>query len=460
MLVVVGYSDILLLDALKLMKEIAFTTAVVEQAHASATVMRCQHFMYQKEILCCRAFMHTLRTLFTQDETDIRTSKLAHRVHQIKNRQPQKVNLKALFMRDIFGSEGFSTSGVGTRYGSLSMAERLRYEEAAHHEQQRSMERLEAELEHIRAQQVLHDQRDAEMFRLRGNPMRLSSARLSSEELESLAAKVSGSEFKGQRLEHRRIASMQSPLVPTPQRMAELDLHSPPQPRAHTLPQWLRDLCAMRKHTAGAVIAVKSTESTFYYWTLFASLSPEVHEHNPPRAKKPKISDFTEEELELYPWLRDVVPQPETRMHAASSSGGNRRIPEDYDEDRLQEALDEFKRKKEEWDMKYSQEDHFGMMVKGGRWAQAVLNKSFHLVEAKARSEQVATWCQSNGINRLASFRALAMTPVLFLHKRTELEGLFLIRRYDCPLMVSWFLKGFSFCGRVGKNVTGHVSGH
>eukprot|EP00971_Amphidinium_carterae_P072692 1437516-Amphidinium_carterae.1 len=44
------------------------------------------------------------------------------------------------------------------------------------------------------------------------------------------------------------------------------------------------------------------------------------------------------------------------------------------------------------------------MVVKGGRWAQAVLNTNFHLLEAKAGSEHVAQWCQENGLHRLASF--------------------------------------------------------
>eukprot|EP00971_Amphidinium_carterae_P036259 712770-Amphidinium_carterae.1 len=491
----------------------AFTTVVVEQAHASATLMRRQHFMYQKEILCCRAFMHTLRTLFAPDEDDTRLSKLLHRADSIRNSQPQKINGKALFMRDLFAAARASArpghvftkqqrqamfAEVGTRYSQLNLSERLRYEDAAHHEQQVALQRLEEELAHVRAQQVIHEQRVAETLRVRGVLMRLSAARFSTEELHKLAAKVSSSEFKGKELEKRRVASMQSPEMPDPHTMAELDKHSPPVPRPNPQPQWLREVCAIRRHTNGAVLRVKFEERTCYYWVLFASLSPyklvckplqishgssmfsqrcktfaewvnvtsdlpslefslmpgtvvdphrdvesepEVHllmdaclskvnhvcswsswvsleeivaeadakqratpEHDQPRQKKHKKNEFTAEELLMYPWLRDSLPAQQSEEHGASSSTGTRRIPADYDEDRLQEALDDFKRKKQEWDMHYSQDENFVMTVKGGRWAQAVLNKSFHLVEAKARTERVADWCQAHNLHRLASF--------------------------------------------------------
>eukprot|EP00971_Amphidinium_carterae_P279526 5549207-Amphidinium_carterae.2 len=491
----------------------AFTTVVVEQAHASATLMRRQHFMYQKEILCCRAFMHTLRTLFTPDEAETRMTKLTHRADRIKNKQPQKINGKALFMRDLFAAARASAppgfvatklqrqamfAEVGSRFLSLSLGERLRYEEAAHHEQQVSLERLEQELAHVRAEQVLHEQRLAQTLQVRGLLMRLSSARFTPDEFKIMEARVNSSDFKGQRLENFRLASMLSPQLPSSHTLAELDLHSPTQQRVLPKPPWLRDVCSIRTHTHGAVLRLVFDDKTFYYWILFASLSlyklvckplqittghsmfsqrctslqewvnvtsdlpifqfklmpgthvdPHIHmdgepvvhilldaclskcnhvcswcswvslqeimdeaetkqrattENTQPRPKKPKINDFTDEELQMYPWLRDVVAPQQIEQEGASSSATNRRIPQDYDEDRLQLALDEFKRKKQEWDMHYTQDENFLMTVKGGRWAQAVLNRSFHLVEAKARTEHVAEWCQAHGLHRLASF--------------------------------------------------------
>eukprot|EP00971_Amphidinium_carterae_P328608 6460566-Amphidinium_carterae.1 len=178
-----------------------------------------------------------------------------------------------------------------------------------------------------------------------------------------------------------------------------------------------------------------SRDNTICSWSTWIDLHHLVGEadehhrdHNPNPAKKHKKGTaFTEEELLQYPWLQSTVEKHVSVTGGTSSSSTSRRIPDDYDETRLQDALQEFQRKKMEWETTYAQEEHFVMVVKGGRWAQAVLNTNFHLVEAKAKTEDVARWCQMKGFNRLASFtftkyteRGASLLAQLWCHRMSH----------------------------------------
>eukprot|EP00971_Amphidinium_carterae_P227876 4519909-Amphidinium_carterae.1 len=535
---VLSYSEALIHDAIALLKEISVTTLVVEQAHASATVMRRQHLLYQKEVLCCRAFMHTIRSLFSPSIEETRQATLLHRADQIKSKQPQKINGKGIFMRDFFAAARVARMGtskqnreqrqalfaeVGRRFSALPLSERLRYEAAAESEQQASINKLEDELAHVHAQMQLQQERRATALMLDGTPMRLSAARLTQDELVALDRKWQSWSIRGSALDEVRAHSMRSPHVPEMARIAELDLQVIVNDTPPPLPQWLREICSLRKHTSGAVLRVVESEEHHYYWVLYASLSPyklvckpidvctrfspesfrfesfaelrtaaarrplwkfamlagtvvdplrdllsepqvdvlldafmsgdnhicswsswinlqalvlEADEvrgvSNTHRSKKAKTGTaFTQEELVQYPWLAATHERKSTQQPAASSSSTNRRIPQDYDEARLQEALHEFQRKKKEWELSYAQEEHFVMVVKGGRWAQAVLNTNFHLVEAKASSDVVARWCQERGLHRLASFtftkyteRGASLLAQLWCHRMSHLYAL------------------------------------
>eukprot|EP00971_Amphidinium_carterae_P331673 6465402-Amphidinium_carterae.1 len=166
--------------------------------------MRRQHFLYQKEILCCRAFMHTLRALFSPSIEEKRYATLQLQAERIKSKQPQKINGKAIFMRDFFAAARLARSGtskqnreqrqalfaeVGQRYTALTLTERMRYEAAAESEQQASIKKLEEELAHLHARIELDKERSHTSSLQYGAPMRLSLARLTPAELQSMETK-------------------------------------------------------------------------------------------------------------------------------------------------------------------------------------------------------------------------------------------------------------------------------
>eukprot|EP00971_Amphidinium_carterae_P296414 5888368-Amphidinium_carterae.1 len=98
--------------------------------------------------------MHTLRALFRPDAGDVARSRRAHKVDAIRAKQPQKINAKAVFMRDLFAAARSTLpvgakltkdqrqqvfADVGRRFSQLTLQERLRYEAAAEHEQQEAL---------------------------------------------------------------------------------------------------------------------------------------------------------------------------------------------------------------------------------------------------------------------------------------------------------------------------------
>ena len=93
------FPDVQLAEALGMLAHIGWSSATVEQLHASAAQVKRRHHMYGLNSLISRALVHTARLFYAVKPVDKEISKLEQQLRSHLERQPAKVRASGIFMR-------------------------------------------------------------------------------------------------------------------------------------------------------------------------------------------------------------------------------------------------------------------------------------------------------------------------------------------------------------------------
>ena len=163
----------------------------------------------------------------------------------------------------------------------------------------------------------------------------------------------------------------------------------------------------------GNVVATHSSPLLFEEILEHLDVPSKDKDITQPKAKKIKLDHtrITPEMLECFPWLSEElqstpkVLQSRTTSQGSSQHRSDRTIPADADKDALELAVEELRKKREEWVAE--NENHCEMFVtelRGGRWTKAVMDKAYDAVAAKAAQIHVKHWCRLNSLPVMASY--------------------------------------------------------
>ncbi len=90
-------SDTQMLEAVRLLSEISWSTTVTEQGHAALATVHRVHKRYSLENLVKHAFLRQIRPLFTQNADEL--ALLEKEVRRLHKKMPQRLNGQSLFLR-------------------------------------------------------------------------------------------------------------------------------------------------------------------------------------------------------------------------------------------------------------------------------------------------------------------------------------------------------------------------
>lgn len=91
-----------IVQGVRLLREVGWSTNSVEQAHASCTLMKRQHPDYDKPTLLIRAGLHTLRRLIPGlDEGTKTVLKLRHQLDKLTSKRPDLVSAKCMYIKAL-----------------------------------------------------------------------------------------------------------------------------------------------------------------------------------------------------------------------------------------------------------------------------------------------------------------------------------------------------------------------
>eukprot|EP00971_Amphidinium_carterae_P348682 6490623-Amphidinium_carterae.2 len=284
-----GYSQVLLQDAFKLVRQAAFTTNVVEQGHASLTLMRRAHIMTEPSVLACRALLHHARSLFSPTDEEKRLSKYMLKLQELQHKQPQKVNARHMYLRDVMHSAAEESRKLGgplsvamrrcifsehaRRYQNLPLDMKVHYEDAALVEQGKQFTDLKEDIEHMEAHLRLQRSRTIGKEQL-CQLVKLSSCKWTSEQVQAFLQLGKALNLIGHKLNAARKESFDARDPPSDGMLARMHQFQPPPRTVRDVPPWMHHVCRLREITTGAVLSIVTEDDHAYYWILYSLLSP------------------------------------------------------------------------------------------------------------------------------------------------------------------------------------------
>ena len=108
-----GFNMAQLEAGVALLLDLGWSSATVEQQHASATCVQRSHKTYGMASICARALVHTARLFFTSPVAETKVGKLECAVRKTMSRRPQSFGPRQLLFQEVDGSCG----GQATRFG-------------------------------------------------------------------------------------------------------------------------------------------------------------------------------------------------------------------------------------------------------------------------------------------------------------------------------------------------------
>ena len=308
---------------LSLLRHLGWSSATVEQQHASATLVHRQHFRYGMAKICSRALVHTARILVTEPRGESDVERLQARAQQAVDRdsEPFRFGPKHMYIKKAMGrahtrhsesgasgsafqSQGQVRSAFGRaskRYNSLptQLVDFLRPQ--AHEERGRRAQERTSDM-YATLEQLAEARRKQQIEDSRGLPPMLSfaSCKFSEGQLAELNDVYTGDGVHGgwgaAKVTQLRKAALSAPAPLTEARAKVLDeqsLFDPPQPPQ---PWWLSCICACRSAFKNTALRFGDGDEARYYRFLYAKQKPLTAAFTPLKAERQDpytpIADF------------------------------------------------------------------------------------------------------------------------------------------------------------------------
>ena len=101
-----------LVEGVRLLQHVGWTSTIVEQQHASATMVRRVHPTYGLQMICSRALLHTARLFYSVDPLDRELHKLELKLQEQLARTPRAAPANAILFQKVMDLKGYMGSRV------------------------------------------------------------------------------------------------------------------------------------------------------------------------------------------------------------------------------------------------------------------------------------------------------------------------------------------------------------
>ena len=285
-----GYNMGQLMQGVRLLMDAPWSTACVEQLHASATLVKKYHAEYGADLVMTKAFLHSLRKLMpgaSGDEKQLLGQ--ARKVMALFSKKPQHIAGRQVFVQDLM-SVAASWKGDGKRalpkevqktimkrhgekWGQLAAADKRKYESRASLQraasEQKLGERIAQESETLALMSARSEGQKGSL------PLVLSGCKLSPPELVQLAAFYKAPTLKDQQVKILRGKAMGSPPPPDDafkRQLGSFDIAGgqvdPPRP------VWLPPFCWNRSLLSSVALRFAGVTGKRFYRFLYATQNP------------------------------------------------------------------------------------------------------------------------------------------------------------------------------------------
>ena len=289
-----------LVEGVSLLLDIGWSSATVEQQHASASVMRRAHPQLAVNMICARALLHTTIKLLSVDKDQRALERKQQRLSKLVHKRRACVGSRQLFFKLVVGRakerKGIVEGDVGDALEcKLTREEQVQYFKAAssgfkklsqshlealsdeaHEVTENKNNTVAEEISCALAALELHTARQAEEQAAMGRPRLQFNSCLLSDEQKALMADLHKSNlFKLAHVAELRQVATHAPLPLTHQAMKDLEDVAIFKAPKCARPRWLSDLCWRRhmfNHTALVVIGEEGSPSFWKF--LYAKQSP------------------------------------------------------------------------------------------------------------------------------------------------------------------------------------------
>lgn len=275
-----------------LLAECQWSTRCVEQGHGSMACIKKLHQEYTAPMLTSRAALHQQRALFAKSPADAQAERLDRRIRRQSARQPHKISGRHVFLADMYSQarevlplgrdlrnhERLAiVRAHGAAFANLPLAARMAYDRRAERlAEDRRSDQL-AELEHLRAQCVLMQERSVEEKSLALPMCDLGQCRYSEADLQEMAEMMEEPSFQTALVVAGREALLAPPEAPplAEQELLEEVAHGMAKDSAGARPPWLPRVTALRDHLRHCALLTQGDPAVRVWQFLHATKSPQ-----------------------------------------------------------------------------------------------------------------------------------------------------------------------------------------
>ena len=234
-----GYSKSRLVNVLRLVRDLEWSTLRAEQTHASAAVLMRFHPDYGVDTLAARALiLSTNRLLQATTDDDRRMARMEKEFAKEGARCPQRVSPQHMYIRDLMLVAARRFKGADRKpsvsqsiirknsemYKMQSQGTKRRYEEQARAYRERKKEEINEKMSVLRGTMDLLEARMCEDI-AKGGGMKFSTCTFQRADFDNYAALWSLKKYAGSSLKEARQRALRAPPVPEPLEFARLAEH-------------------------------------------------------------------------------------------------------------------------------------------------------------------------------------------------------------------------------------------
>lgn len=275
-------------DALSMMAESRFSTAVAEQLHGTAAVLHRLHRDLGQELLTARTMVSFARPLLAEDPAERLERKGSQKLESLDQEQPERCGGRQLFIgecvtnasRVVYAQGGKMTLPSSSKLMQLASKEwsampadvRRQWDMLAHDSAARKRKRIEDDKSQVRSDLNLHLRRAAEEASTEGVVTRVSSCRWHIEQQGELQRMWKASTTGVDELRKAALAP------PRPSATLQHELDQVPVSREDELngniPDWCRRVSTHRELFHSCILLFSTPTAKNYFAVCFAEQKP------------------------------------------------------------------------------------------------------------------------------------------------------------------------------------------
>jgi hypothetical protein len=288
-----GYPEETLLGGLEIMSRLSWSSKLVEEGHAAASVLMRLHKQYGAETMMTRAMLCQSRALFSTSPSQAKEEAIQMQLLRLSRRNPEKLSAKHAFVKEMVAlAERRRNNGTamrvdfvktiiknhGQRWADLQVWAKRAFEEKAEELRDSKRQKLRQDIEERESELRLARQRSRAEQCSQDKPITMSSCSLTSVEKQQFDSLWQDPAFTDARVEALRQIARAGPVPIDPAVSALLGQQSicVVAARGET-PSWLGSVCFNRAFFEQCALRMTdSAGGVRYLKVLFALQNPFV----------------------------------------------------------------------------------------------------------------------------------------------------------------------------------------